>query len=1707
MKLLLFVLIVQAVTLCVCQRPTVVPSSTTLSIASSRLIGVNTTLGIFDAELSADLYVTDASYCLPASSCEPGSSVQSCERFCNYASPSLCGTVAANDDNACENYECAHSESVCSGDASSGSVEWEELTLNSVDVVGHVIDSFQPHAYRFYVEPSADQSCRGVRVDIETHAGSARVAISRSAAVPSTEVGKFDAMIVEGAWEHTFCPGSAHHSSGTYFMLASSSSRVTSYTLSVSTFDVVADEQAAPAAVECDAATPDVPCALGEATPAIVRLGAGDALQQRLLAYTTTQCERVLVRQELLSTAGQSANGLFMMLSTSAQNPLVDEYFDDATTLHYGGARVYALCPPAGAGSSVTLSISAGTTAPVVGADGLVFSVSVTPMRLLPIDAWTEMRLDTLTMSPTTFSRIRGSVELHCDGGDAGGGEEPSTATTIVHHCRPGIDLYYATSCASFFPQLHVPGSRYLWPVPQALTAFDADKFEVLDAAAAGNVSHSVAEARRLYGVVVIELLDNTQREVLFEGGNRDTLAQRCRLSFPDMSPLSTLGGAPPAGATEQPPAAPAERCLNTEWRALSSRMASLQDAIGGSTSLSQSADAFAARYLHDVLTFSRQWLSCSTFAESFLDATQQRLQYLETARCLGDPNDPCCDERLSWTECCFTRDFNVFVDALALVNEERVSLQCGNPRCTSALLEDYAFVRIFTGQEDGCRDILPANFDVAADEALDFYRACKTAAFGVADGRPRSDGIPCAFDSECPGASGRCDALQRTCVVDRRRQEDAFLSCLAETMPVSVRTLLVPELASLAGETPPPGAIDDAELAHLLGVVAASRDCASPSAISTPLSRRFNRLAQHPDCSPCASQCADRTCPMIPACESSRRRGRENTLCHFDWVLSPSASPAECAATRRCNWSPAPLAGDVVDADATCTAPPLTPGFCGYCRAPDDCVEFDALTSRSQCESARACVLPDGTVRTDLTPAQCSAHMSCDARCPGDVECGDETTCTVEGGTCEDQEGLWALLGAHPALPATVSGVCVFDIAPFNNPDCASTPAALADYPSSRGCVRFEQCSFVDGGTRRQCSTIYRSESSCLAAGGAWQSVSDNKEDCLAKVACAERNAPGFLSSPKDGNQCRACFGETAPLSEWRAGRWLAGRPLALQWQPRAAVSLYAYDATVDYVLLERLIVAAIDASVVPQLATELACAYSPQRVLLDSIVCACHAVDDDAEEDDEFSSGSPQALGECFERSSLDIGAGVPCKGAQFFITAPPATVETLDSSFAASVPVGSCAPFTLELINARELNPDTAPPITTFAERPDDDAGRFEYVLNDNNARVGQAVGDGVIVKLSDPDSPVRLQQLRLCINQRKDIDLDLDKYPVPDFGFRVGDDKLRPYGLANIEIDEKGFVCAVVTLDQGVDSQSFMPIIRTDDFADAEQTQFSDGERALLYIVASLFTIVALAALFEIINIVRFQRGFNVKQATNLIFLFFLAYSTIRAVYFFLFASGVFDDSEDITEYVLVELPTFLYLASIIIVTLSFSFTLLREKYPSFRKPRVFWMAFFTCMLLLALFFVAIVLVFVYVVLDEDDDDSASDLCSLLVGEQKQDNSARTVRLIYQSIVATISLTIFVTLAIVGVTVWKKTSKQRYGASKMLRLVILASGSVLADSLAFIIYYAIDEPSPYFTIALIFTEVIPTLLMVLLLHTRGHSSYDSTRSGSTRSTSSS
>jgi len=113
---------------------------------------------------------------------------------------------------------------------------------------------------------------------------------------------------------------------------------------------------------------------------------------------------------------------------------------------------------------------------------------------------------------------------------------------------------------------------------------------------------------------------------------------------------------------------------------------------------------------------------------------------------------------------------------------------------------------------------------------------------------------------------------------------------------------------------------------------------------------------------------------------------------------------------------------------------------------------------------------------------------------------------------------------------------------------------------------------------------------------------------------------------------------------------------------------------------------------------------------------------------------------------------------------------------------------------------------------------------------------------------------------------------------------------------------------------------------------------------------------------------------------------------------------------------------------------------------------------------------------------EDDNEIVRFCGNRLAREEGENDARTIRIIYTSIILGITLVVVFMNVYVGLDLAQESQ-----SSTVYQSVWMSFGLTLT-SLTFVIYYAIDSATPYVLIVLWFTEIIPTQLLMLMLSPR-------------------
>jgi len=311
------------------------------------------------------------------------------------------------------------------------------------------------------------------------------------------------------------------------------------------------------------------------------------------------------------------------------------------------------------------------------------------------------------------------------------------------------------------------------------------------------------------------------------------------------------------------------------------------------------------------------------------------------------------------------------------------------------------------------------------------------------------------------------------------------------------------------------------------------------------------------------------------------------------------------------------------------------------------------------------------------------------------------------------------------------------------------------------------------------------------------------------------------------------------------------------------------------------------------------------------------------------------------------------------------------------------------------------------------------------------------------------------------------------------------------LKDVTVTDEGVqYCGEVSVFVGSESTTvnFYPILVEKDWED-EHTGLSAGEKAAMYVVATLF-----AALIPLCLI---SLAYTIHHLNTLLLLFsiLLAMCIMRCVYFYLVATGVLGDGKSNADFVLFELPSFFFMSANIAVTAMFAAVFLaRKSGENIWKSWALHAIFIVGNLILYVTFAIIIILFNVL------DDSTKSEC----GGRDQDStpevtneSARTIRIVYKSLLLGFAALIALALVILGTRVNmflgramkhlseqnKSTQRRRQRINIAIRVWILCFG-LITSSIAFIVYYVINKPHPLFVLVLIPTEVIPISVLVAI-----------------------
>jgi hypothetical protein len=356
-------------------------------------------------------------------------------------------------------------------------------------------------------------------------------------------------------------------------------------------------------------------------------------------------------------------------------------------------------------------------------------------------------------------------------------------------------------------------------------------------------------------------------------------------------------------------------------------------------------------------------------------------------------------------------------------------------------------------------------------------------------------------------------------------------------------------------------------------------------------------------------------------------------------------------------------------------------------------------------------------------------------------------------------------------------------------------------------------------------------------------------------------------------------------------------------------------------------------------------------------------------------------------------------------------------------------------------------------------------YAVVKNADGVVVGQIFSDMIHFDIETYHSETNFSlNVSLCI--LRDVSVgedDSELYTVFDIGVLGDDLVIRPLGLnkairQNNQNTTYEFICFSNVTIPSV-SYSIILIQRVDDFESYSSS--TQGEHGIVLTSAVLFCcgafVVVVFHCITSLNLPIFVIG--MESVALLLF---------RGIYFFLLNWYVFPIG-GLLDFALIEIPTFIYISiflQIIIPSYRFFFN---------QKMSTRSMVFLIlgCVLLNWIIF-AIMLIIITTATNPYEDTKT---CNCQLADPVQPNTTpQIVRLVFTSICSLMAIS-----AVIVTFLFRDQAIKAGGIETLYTQVIVLSFGLFFDCVAFVIYYAVNQPTAYFLIVLWFTELLPICMM--------------------------
>lgn len=878
------------------------------------------------------------------------------------------------------------------------------------------------------------------------------------------------------------------------------------------------------------------------------------------------------------------------------------------------------------------------------------------------------------------------------------------------------------------------------------------------------------------------------------------------------------------------------------------------------------------------IATFNDVYAACQQQVQAFTVAIPQ-FDYASVYIC-GSPSwtpqwftDPCCNPVLGNSEACLPSSVAYPLPFNATTNSTLVSDQCANSQCSLTAIDTY--IDTSTKIESASSGCLPSFSSRASlstsNNLLAFITTCQDLVEG-----PSLQGRKCSSSADCWN-NASCLPDTRLC----NHTSDDVLNCLATGIDRNTALNLF-NIWGVGGD-PTVEDIQTQFAAHWIQSL-----CVGPYALDYRKGFRYTVIL--PSCQDtCLLEGMEPYCEDVskwntPSCvvpTACIRTPANPTLCSRNW-LPLSNDLYGCSNSKICNWRNStynPCPPLATNCESLCVNSSLSFNVCLDCSQAIDgaCLEMPSIIDEGRCNEGW-CTANDSI--TD--PVACSNSGTCSLTgCP---TCNDKTTCEASG-VCSDQTDF------HSLVTAGRNSACIL-------PKVYGWLASLyPGYICPTGTTQVTiGCLNASITTEANCSAL-----SPLAK---WYSLATNASTCSSSAGFGCYSAGAFtLMNSTECALCQSCVWK--PYYTWSTGVWTQGYIQPLQWQPRQYYSAAAPAPAVDYSLVSSQVEAALSHDLSSAYYTDGLCRYDSVAGLTQSVLCDCGGGGDT-----------------CFAASSASpVGTLIICPYQAQNFTTLVASIYITDTD----VPVqtsangsNTCQNISIAAtsVGKYQVPPDFSVTHPLFSKIQ---SNAYLVVTNSHNAVVGQLISDAATIALSF----VPTQPILFCMQPVGYIDIDPSTVVwtiaklQSDNTIQVFDDAIP----VNIQSDNATTqVCGYLSDTGG----TFFAVAVLPNWQSV--TSNPSGETIasfVLYLVLLSFAILQAVLLLA-------DRENQRLLSFKLVSLFVVVLNAcVRAVYI-LPPKNSFGTGTDSIQFLVYELPTFLYFSVFTVIEYLWLTVILRTK---------------------------------------------------------------------------------------------------------------------------------------------------------------------------------